>query len=124
MARELAWSDYGLASRDSHDRANDFPDFRENDTSWPQQFWPSPNHRDNGGLHPNRARASVEDQVHLVTEPVGDMLGRRRTDIPKGFALGAAMGVPASRISACATGWSGILTAMVGKPAVTSSGTT
>src|SRR3989338_1223095 len=42
---------------------------------------------------------------------------------PALFAEGAAIGVPALSISACATGWEGILTATVLSPAVASLGT-
>ena len=40
------------------------------------------------------------------------------------LALGAAIGTPAARISAWATGWLGTRTATVGRPAVATSGTT
>ena len=43
--------------------------------------------------------------------------------LPDTLALGAAMGQPAARMRAAATGWDGIRTATVSSPAVTMSGT-
>jgi len=66
------------------------------------------------------ARAAVEDAVDLVAEAAANVAGSGGESSVNRLALGAAKGMRAAQMSACATGCAGMRKATVGRPAVTS----
>ena len=74
-----------------------------------------------GLLRRDRRIRRAEGKVHEAT-PSGTWRAAVGESSVKRFALGAAIGTPATRINSSATGWAGMRRPTVGSPAVTISG--